>query len=355
MATQPGAPQRHALPACAQVNQESHPLTASSPVSSTSEPVSSTTKPVSSGPTSSGPVSSTPTSPDQMASNLSSSSVSWRLRLDPRAKLYLLLLANLVMFFHVSTRAEALLVCLVIIPLLAAGRVRIGVRLAALYAALLAIGLWAGTAALDGVGTIGTSTPANASATVPATVSTATEAAPSAAVSSGTISVSQQVGDTAHMILHFIGLCCVGLRMMMPCFITGAYAFTTTSVSEFVCALRRMRIPEAFVIPCMVVIRFFPTIFSDYRRIRDAMALRGLAFGRMALLRHPAQSLEFVLVPLLMNATIVSRDLSVAALTKGLGLRGTHTCRTEIRMHWFDWIIMAICTVPLALGIGGVL
>lgn len=112
--------------------------------------------------------------------------------------------------------------------------------------------------------------------------------------------------------------------MMMPCFITGAYAFSTTRVSEFVCALRRMRVPES------VVIRFFLTIGRDYRRTRDAMALRGLVSGRLALLRHPAQSLEFVLVPLLMNATIVSHDLSVAALTKGLGRPGRHTCITEI-------------------------
>ena len=77
--------------------------------------------------------------------------------------------------------------------------------------------------------------------------------------------------------------------------------------------------------------------------------------GRLALLRHPAQSLEFVLVPLLMNATIVSRDLSVAALTKGLGRPGRHTCITEIHSGWFDWAAMAVCTIPLALSIGGIL
>ena len=137
-------------------------------------------------------------------------------------------------------------------------------------------------------------------------------------------------GSGADAWIHVVGLFSVGLRMMMPCFITGAYAFSTTRVSEFVCALRRMRVPESVAIPCMVVIRFFPTIGRDYRRTRDAMALRGLASGRLALLRHPAQSLEFVLVPLLMNATIVSRDLSVAALTKGLGRPGRHTCITEI-------------------------
>ena len=130
--------------------------------------------------------------------------------------------------------------------------------------------------------------------------------------------------------LHVVSALAVGVTMMLPCFITGAYAFSTTRVSEFVCALRRMRVPESVAIPCMVVIRFFPTIGRDYRRTRDAMALRGLASGRLALLRHPAQSLEFVLVPLLMNATIVSRDLSVAALTKGLGRFGRHTCITEI-------------------------
>ena len=76
--------------------------------------------------------------------------------------------------------------------------------------------------------------------------------------------------------------------MMMPCFITDAYAFSTTRVSEFVCALRRMRVPESVAIPCMVVIRFFPTIGRDYQRTRDAMALRGLVSGRLALLRHPS-------------------------------------------------------------------
>ena len=28
---------------------------------------------------------------------------------------------------------------------------------------------------------------------------------------------------------------------------------------------------------------------------------------------------------------------------------------TTIRMRWFDWSFMLVCTVPLALSIGGVL
>lgn len=75
----------------------------------------------------------------------------------------------------------------------------------------------------------------------------------------------------------------------------------------------------------------------------------------MALLRHPAQSLEYILIPLLMNGTNVSQDLSVAALTKGIGLPGQHTCMTEIRMAAWDYGYMLICAMPLALFMGGIL
>ena len=112
-----------------------------------------------------------------------------------------------------------------------------------------------------------------------------------------------------------------------------------------------MHVPEAVVIPCVVVIRFFPTIAEDYRQIRNAMALRGISSGGWGIVRHPTQSLEYILIPLLMNATNVAQDLSVAALTKGLGREGEHTSHTKIRMTVIDWLVMIVVTVPLALDI----
>ena len=193
-----------------------------------------------------------------------------RRTLDPRAKLYLLLVANLMLFFHVGLATQIIMVVLFLLPLL-------------------------------------------------------------------------------------VSALAVGVTMMLPCFITGAYTFTTTSASAFICAMRRMRVPEAVVIPCVVVIRFFPTIAEDYRQIRNAMALRGIASGGWGLVRHPAQSLEYILIPLLMNATNVAQDLSVAALTKGLGREGEHTSRTLIRMTVVDWLVMIVVTLPLALDIAGVI
>ena len=42
--------------------------------------------------------------------------------------------------------------------------------------------------------------------------------------------------------LHVVSALAVGVTMMLPCFITGAYTFTTTSASAFICAMRRMRV-----------------------------------------------------------------------------------------------------------------
>ena len=240
-----------------------------------------------------------------------------RLHLDPRAKLYVLLLANLMLFFHARLHVEVVMVTLFLAPFFVSGRVRAGLRLAIIYLVLLGID----------------------AAVLPA--------ADAFAETGGT------GGAAAGFVASFLSMLSVGIRMLLPCIITGAYAFTTTTVGEFVCALRRMRVPETVIIPCMVVIRFFPTIREDYRQIRNAMALRGIAAGSAGLLRNPAQSLEYILMPLLMNSNNVVQDLSVAALTKGIGLPGAHTCMTEIRMTALDWAYMAVCTVPLAAFIGG--
>lgn len=228
------------------------------------------------------------------------------LRLDPRTKLFTLLLANLLLFFHINMRAEAFLVLLLLLPFFPAGRGKKGIRFGIIYMILAAAEIFLVPGA-DGIW------------------------------------------------LNVLSLLSVGIRMLLPCIIAGAYAFTTTTVGEMVCALRRMRIPEEIIIPCVVVIRFFPTVREDYRQIRNAMALRGIAAGKGAALYHPSQTLEYILIPLLMNASNVAQDISAAALTKGIGIKGQHTSMTEIRMTAPDWSYMLLCTLPFFFCWGGVL
>ena len=189
-------------------------------------------------------------------------------RMDPRAKLYLLLLANLMLLFHVGTGAEAAATALCLLLFFLSGKARAGVRLSVLYFGLLAVDLF----------------------------------------------VVPRVGES--VLLNLLSLVSVGVRMMLPCIITGAYAFSTTTVGELTAALRRMHLPESIIIPCAVVVRFFPTVGEDYRHIRAAMALRGIAAGRGALLRHPVQSLEYILMPLLMNSIrLLAKELRISVIT----------------------------------------
>lgn len=228
------------------------------------------------------------------------------IRLDPRAKLYLLLLGNLTLFLHISLTTEIILVGFYISLFFLAGKTKSGLRMGLIYGVLVSIDLWV----------------------IP-------------------------IADA--LLLNMLSLLSVGIRMMLPCIISGAYAFSTTTVGEMVCGLRKLKVPESIIIPTVTVIRFFPTISEDYRQIRNAMALRGIAVGKLALLRQPMQSLEYILIPLLMNSNNVAQDLSVAALTKGIGLPGQHTSMVELKMTVLDWSYMVICTLPFAAFLGGVL
>ena len=224
--------------------------------------------------------------------------------LDPRAKLYLILLANLMLFFHVDQITEMIVVGLFLIPMYGVGRRRTALRFLIIYLVMLAMDLWL-------------------------------------------IPVAEG------FFLNFISLLSVGIRMMLPCVIAGTFAFTTTTVGEFVCAMRKLHIPESVIIPCVVVIRYFPTVREDYQEIRNAMSLRGI--GGIGLIRHPARTLEYILIPLLMNSSNVAQDLSVAALTKGISMAGKHTCMYELRVTWLDWSWVILCTLPIVGFIGGTL
>lgn len=216
------------------------------------------------------------------------------IKLDPRTKLYLLILGNLLLFFHVSLTCEIIMMCFFLLPFYFSTKKAMGVRLTVTYFVLVLLDLFLVPIA-DGI------------------------------------------------LLNWIGLLASGIRMMFPCLVTGAYAFATTSVSEFVCALRFMHVPEEIIIPCMVVIRFFPTIKEDYAQIKNAMAIRGIGGDWL----HPMQRLEYVIIPLLMNSNNVSEDLTVAALTKGIGIEGNHTSLISIHMTWLDYVYIFLCIAIL--------
>ena len=126
-----------------------------------------------------------------------------------------------------------------------------------------------------------------------------------------------------------------------PGIMTGAFLLSTTTVSEFIAAMERMRISEKIVIPLSVIFRFFPTIGEEYRAISDAMKMRGIRFGG----RHPARMIEYRLIPLMVSVVKIGDELSAAALTRGLGSpeKRTNVCR--IGFHMQDLMLLILCAL----------
>ena len=111
-----------------------------------------------------------------------------------------------------------------------------------------------------------------------------------------------------------------------PSAMMGYYLLSTTKVSEFVLAMQRMHIPEAFIIPFSVMFRFFPT---------------------KNFFKNPQAVLEYRIVPLMMSVVTIGNDLSAAALTRGLGNGKKRTSICKIGFHWKDFALMIIVNAAL--------
>lgn len=226
--------------------------------------------------------------------------------LDPRMKLLLLIIAALYIGLNLSFTIELILIFIYLVPLFLAGLYKMGIIFLIIYTIQILISIY----------------------------------------------LLPQI-DFAFLIF-VLSFLTHGLRMLLPSMIAGAYSMKTTAVNEWIAAFKKIHMPTWLLIPLAVMARFFPTIREDYRHIRKAMAFRGIGTNFWELVKHPIQTLEFILIPLLMNATQVAEDLTVSSLTKGLSLPGKHTTIVQLKMKTYDWIYLVLVFLPLGLYLGGV-
>ncbi len=140
----------------------------------------------------------------------------------------------------------------------------------------------------------------------------------------------------------FLDFLFVGNRRMLPTIMAAAFAMNRTKISEWIAALKKCHVPFGLIIPLTVLFRFFPTLFQDFKSIRNAMKYRGIAVSTVELCLHPFQTMEYIIVPILMSAENTSLDLSAAALVRGLGNPKAHTSVYEIRLKSQDYVLIGI-------------
>lgn len=141
---------------------------------------------------------------------------------------------------------------------------------------------------------------------------------------------------------------CSVMTRFAPGFMMGAFLISSTSVSDFIAAMKRMHITEKIVIPLSVIFRFFPTIGEENAAINDAMRMRGIRFGG----KHPGKMLEYRLIPLMISVVKIGDELSAAALTRGLGAPVKRTDICNIGFHIQDVVMLALCASGFILTLG---
>lgn len=128
-------------------------------------------------------------------------------------------------------------------------------------------------------------------------------------------------------------------RRMFPCLMVGGLLIRTVSLRKFVAGLQKLRVPQKLIIPISVTLRYFPAIREEAGYIRDAMRLRNI--------RGLARA-EAIIVPLMVSATATAEELSAAAVTRGIEDPAEKTSLVELRFSAWDWVFVVLAAVFLA-------
>ena len=147
------------------------------------------------------------------------------------------------------------------------------------------------------------------------------------------------------------------VRKVFACALMAYATVTTTHVNELMSSLARVRAPRQLSIPLAVAMRYAPAVREDWSFIRDAMRMRGISPSPMSLLKAPARTVDCVYAPLLMSASRVCDDLSMAAIVRGIENPAERTCYLPIAMRPVDYAMLALglCAVagaPICGAIG---
>lgn len=172
---------------------------------------------------------------------------------------------------------------------------------------------------------------------------------PHAAVTYGVVYAAAYYGD---FLLRFVPASSapgVLIRIFIPVIlrimpgIVMAWTFLlSTKVSEFIAGMERLHLTQKITIPFAVMFRFFPTITVEYHSIQDAMRMR-----KIGIHKGPVAVLEYRLIPLIVSIVKIGDELSAAAVTRGLGGGSKRTNYHQIGFHLWDVVLILFITVSL--------
>ncbi len=158
-----------------------------------------------------------------------------------------------------------------------------------------------------------------------------------------------RVGIELNMFFNMIVVLLGGLILKLsPAFTTSDYIIESTSASEVIAAMTKLKISRKITIPLSVMFRFLPTIRQENRAIHDAAAMRGITITRLKFWKNPLRAFEYRMIPLMITIANTGEDLSAAALSRGLDNPREHTTYADVKFTKRDLFTFLFVSLFLA-------
>lgn len=218
------------------------------------------------------------------------------IKFDPRSKLAIVIFASFLLMFRVDWYVELTFILLMLILLSLNGGFKKGIILTSIYFLITVIDL----------------------------------------------NFFQEITGPLTALLSFL---LVANRLLIPPVMAATFASNNTKMSEWIAAMKKMKLPKVIIVPFSVVCRFFPVLVQDFKQIRNAMKFRGIGINSSDLIKHPFLTLEYIIVPILVSVETTSTDLSAASLVRGLGSESKSTSIYEVKFQIQDYLLFLVLII----------
>lgn len=131
----------------------------------------------------------------------------------------------------------------------------------------------------------------------------------------------------------------VTILKLAPIAMMGIWILRTTHMDDLMVSMQRMRLPQAVIIPLVVMFRYIPTLRIEYRMIRDTMDIRGISDTAWKQIIHPISTIEYILIPLLMRCLKVTDELAASGTTRGLELEKRRYALNPVRFLLREYVV----------------
>lgn len=135
-----------------------------------------------------------------------------------------------------------------------------------------------------------------------------------------------------------------------------AAALVESNPSRVMAAVQKIGVPRTGLAMICLLVRFFPVMGEEMKKIREGQLARGILPKRRDMLAHPITAYQCFFVPLIIRCLRLSSDLGASSELRGLASQERRSCLHGIGFSVWDVALVfpmfVLGAAPLLLSVG---